>query len=154
MRSITVVVPKLSNVGGGTGNATITGSGVNVRSGAGTDYPVVATAQKGESVTIHETTTVGTTQWGRTDKGWICMDYVSVTGSIGTTGGTGTGASGTATVTGNGLNIRSGAGTDYNIVGSLSKGDNVTILETVTIGTSKWGRINQGWICLDYVRMN
>ena len=82
------------------------------------------------------------------------MDYVSVTGSIGTTGGTGTGASGTATVTGNGLNIRSGAGTDYNIVGSLSKGDNVTILETVTIGTSKWGRINQGWICLDYVRMN
>ena len=139
---------------GGTGNATITGSGVNVRSGAGTDYPVVATAQKGESVTIHETTTVGTTQWGRTDKGWICMDYVSVTGSIGTTGGTGTGASGTATVTGNGLNIRSGAGTDYNIVGSLSKGDNVTILETVTIGTSKWGRIRQGWICLDYVRMN
>lgn len=139
---------------GGTGNATITGNAVNVRSGAGTDYPIVASAKKGETVTIHETATVGTTQWGRTDKGWICMDYVSVTGSIGTSGGTGTAASGTATVTGNGLNIRSGAGTDYNIVGSLSKGDTVTILETVTIGTSKWGRISQGWICLDYVRMN
>lgn len=136
----------------GTGNATITGSAVNVRSGAGTDYPVVATAQKGESVTIHETASVNGTQWGRTDKGWVCMDYVSVTGNIGSTGGAA--ATGTATVTGNGLNIRSGAGTNYTIVGSLSQGQTVNILETVTIGTSQWGRINQGWICLDYVKMN
>lgn len=140
------------NTSTGTGNATITGNAVNVRSGAGTDYPVVASAKKGESVTIHETANVNGTQWGRTDKGWICMDYVSVTGNIGSSNGTAT--TGTATVTGNGLNIRSGAGTNYNIVGSLSQGQTVNILETVTIGTSQWGRISQGWICLDYVKMN
>lgn len=133
--------------GTGSGNAVVSGSGVNIRTGAGTDYPIITTVGRGESLTILETTTEGGRQWGRTAKGWICMDYVTVTGTIGSAGGNGT-------VTGNGLNIRAGAGTDFAIVGSLSQGATVSVLETTTIGASRWGRINEGWICLDYVRMN
>ena len=47
-----------------------------------------------------------------------------------------------------------GAGTSYQIVGSKSAGDVVTILETVTAEGYTWGRIDIGWICMNYVRMN
>lgn len=140
--------------------ATITGSTVNIRSGAGTNNGVVGAYNRGDSVTILETTTVGNTQWGRTDKGWISMDYVSTNGSApagntgSTAGNTTAPAAGTATVTGSGLNIRTGAGTNYESVGVLKQGDVITVLETATVGNSRWGRTDRGWICLDYVRMN
>ena len=85
----------------------------------------------------------------------IALAFIFICGVFGASASAGTYSTGTYVVAvANGVNVRSGAGTNYNIVGSLSKGNTVTILETVTIGTSKWGRINQGWICLDYVRMN
>ena len=40
---------------------------------------MVGSYQKGDVVTILETTSVGTTQWGRTNLGWISMDYVNLT---------------------------------------------------------------------------
>jgi len=49
-----------------------------------------------------------------------------------------------------GLNIRSTPSTSGSVVGSLSKGDKVEVLETKTVGNSVWGRISNGWICLDY----
>ena len=33
----------------------------------------------------------------------------------------------------------------------LYYGDKVTVLETVTVDGVDWGRIEQGWICMDYV---
>lgn len=140
-----------------TGNATVTGSTVNIRSGAGTNYPSVATVTAGQSVTILETTT-GTDgyQWGRTSQGWIRMDFVSLTTgtTIGSTG-TGTTTTGNATITGTAVNIRSGAGTNYPVVGSVSMGQSVSILETTT-GTDgyQWGRTNLGWIRMDFVKTN
>ncbi len=54
-----------------------------------------------------------------------------------------------------GINIRNGAGTNCDVVGSLNKGDKVEILETKTVNGTPWGRIAYGtyggWICLDYV---
>ena len=46
------------------------------------------------------------------------------------------------------LNIRSGPGTSYDIVGSVNKGDVYTIVET----QDNWGKLKSGagWICLDY----
>lgn len=51
-------------------------------------------------------------------------------------------------VTGSGLRIRKGAGTNYEIVGTLRKGTKYTIVET----QSNWGKLKSGagWICLDY----
>ena len=101
-------------------------------------------------MTITEQKTVGGTKWGRTDKGWISLDYVVLDGQTTTPEVTGT----PGTVTGTGLRIRSGAGTNYRIVGTLTIGDKVTILETTTVGSTKWGRMEKGWICLDYVKIN
>lgn len=62
------------------------------------------------------------------------------------------GGSGTSSVTGrvnvDGLSVRSGAGTSNTKVTSLPYGQRVTILEQTTVGGDKWGRIEQGWICL------
>lgn len=52
-----------------------------------------------------------------------------------------------------GVNVRSGAGIGYNIVGKILNGTEVTILEVKLVGTAKWGRVKQGWICMDYVTM-
>ena len=60
----------------------------------------------------------------------------------------------TGTVIGNGLNIRSGAGSDYPAVGTLNYGNRVTILEQKKIGDTTWGKIDRGWISLDYVSLD
>jgi hypothetical protein len=56
------------------------------------------------------------------------------------------------TVTSKTLNIRSGAGTSYEKVGTYKKGDVVTIYEEKKVGTQMWGRTDEGWICTDYVK--
>ena len=108
-------------------------------------------------VTITEQKTVGLTKWGKTDKGWISLDYVVLdqqssddnddddqTGSTEKTG----------TVTASALYIRKGAGTTFAIVDSLPNGSKVTILETTTVNGVQWGRVTTGWICLTYVKMD
>ena len=49
------------------------------------------------------------------------------------------------------LNVRSGPGTDYEIVGGLSKGTAVSVCGTQQGGGRSWGQIGAGWICMDYV---
>ena len=50
-----------------------------------------------------------------------------------------------------GVNVRTGPGTGYGTNGKLLPGTVVEILETKNAG--KWGRVAQGWICMDYVTM-
>jgi uncharacterized protein YgiM (DUF1202 family) len=59
------------------------------------------------------------------------------------------------TVTAGELNIRKGANSGYEKVGTYKKGDRIEILETKTVedGTV-WGRTNLGWVGMGYVRMD
>ena len=66
------------------------------------------------------------------------------------TNGTGTGI---IANTYSGVNVRSGAGIGNAVVGKLLNGTQVEVLEVKTVGTAKWGRVKQGWICMDYVTM-
>lgn len=53
----------------------------------------------------------------------------------------------------NGVNIRKGPGTDYDIVGAIAKGGAYTIVDEKNgKGASKWGKLKSGagWIALDY----
>ena len=52
------------------------------------------------------------------------------------------------------LRVRSGAGTKYSKVGSLSAGTKVSIYETLKVGVQIWGRIDKGWICMTYVKLD
>ena len=50
-----------------------------------------------------------------------------------------------------GVNVRSGPSTGHATKGKLLPGTVVDILETAN--SRKWGRVAQGWICMDYVTM-
>lgn len=139
-----------------TGKVVNAAGSLRIRSKAGTSGTVVGNLYNGDRVEIYEKTTVGSVVWGRISKGWISLDYVQLdsdSSSGGSTGGSTVIGTGTVVNTSS-LRIRSGAGTGYSVVGSLSKGTKVEILEIKTVGSVKWGRITKGWICLDYVKMD
>ena len=153
---------------------------LNVRSGPGTSNKKVARINAGTKVTVFETTVVNGVKWGRISLGWVSMDYIKLSGQdSGTTqqpetpetetpetGNTGTGSAGTGStgttsggqagtiVKASEVRIRAGAGTKYDKVGTLKKGDRVIILETVQAGGATWGRTDQGWVHMYYVQLD
>lgn len=50
-----------------------------------------------------------------------------------------------------GLKIRSGPATSYEEVGRLEPLEKVVVLEIQSDGTREWGRIDSGWVCMDYI---
>ena len=62
----------------GLGIVANTYSGVNIRTGAGTGYAAVGKYLNGTAVEILEITSTATSKWGRTEKGWVCMDYITM----------------------------------------------------------------------------
>lgn len=124
--------------------------GLNVRNGPGTSYEKVGRLSEGERVIIYETQYSGASEWGRIEAGWICMDYVEVAGQhVDDT----TSVCMTVCVkpSAGELKIRSGPGSSYNEVGRLQSGEYATVTELQQNGYSQWGRIEIGWICMDYV---
>ena len=117
---------------------------LNVRSNAGTSYNSVSSYGYLTRVEIVEEKDVDGTTWGRTKDGWISLDYVYIDGTRGDDQATGT-------VTGSAVNVRSGPGTRYTVVGSVSKGDELDILAQYKIGNTTWGCIKSGWVSMDYV---
>lgn len=143
-----------NNTNTNTGNSNITSNGsttvqfkgvvkaseLNIRSSASTSGTRLGSYSYGDRVVFYEKSG----NWGRTEKGWISLDYVYQDGTTGSKTATGT-------VTGSGLRIRSGPGTKYDTVGSLNKGDKVSILEQFTYDGTTWGCTKSGWISMDYV---
>lgn len=58
------------------------------------------------------------------------------------------------TITAGELNIREEPGSKYDSVGTYHNGDRIEILETKTVDDTLWGRTNQGWVGMGYVRMD
>lgn len=140
----------------GTGNGTVLASTLNVRESADGNAKVVDVYKKGDKINVLETKN----GWGRTNKGWVSMTYVSLTGTVtdnSTTGGT---TNNTTTnekvidrglVTGSTLNVRAAAGTDSKSVATYSYLTRVEFYEKQNVNGTTWGRTKDGWISLDYV---
>lgn len=135
---------------------TVTASELIVRDGPGKNYNKVSSVTRGQTVQILDQTTVNGTVWGNIANGWICMDYVNVNGSVGGTisGSTSGNGIGTATVTGNGLFIREGAGTSYKAIGAMAYGESAVVYERMQAEGYTWGRTDRGWICLNYTNFS
>ena len=122
----------------------VTASSLNIRAEAGTNGRWLGYYVRGTKVIILERKTVGTMEWGRTDKGWISLQYVKFEEPAP--------EAVIKTVTADVLRVRSGPGTSYDVAARLNRGTKVTILETKTVGSMLWGRITNGWISMDYVK--
>ena len=133
----TVIVPSMAaDVGTVTSD-----TGLNLRSEASTDAAVLATLDHGTQVDVLSTSDDGTwhkvTYNGMT--GYMSGDYLQVTEE-----------QLYGQVMDGPLNIRSGPGTEYGTVGSLSTGAIVEIEELVG-GYGGWYKIEQGYVSSDYV---
>ena len=160
---------------------TVTGTvkasgGLALREGPGFGYARIRYIDDGTKVTILEQKTVGNMTWGRISEGWISMTYVvldkaetkpepttpettvpETTAPAETTPEASQGEQTTQTGTVNarsGLSVRSGAGTTYAVKQYLSNGTKVTITEVKVTNGTKWGKISNGWICMDYVTLD
>lgn len=151
-------------------SGTVSGSNVNVRSGAGTGYSIVGRKNSGDVITVYERKTSGGLNWGRIgDNQWICLAYVRLENAGGTetpqpgsesnssVSGDGTSAvqdTGTVSST-TGLNVRSGPGTGYTRIKTLSPGTVVSLYEYRTVDGVRWGRIQASqWVCMTYVQLS
>lgn len=126
---------------------------LRIRAGAGTKYDKVGSLAVGTQVKIHEIVTAGTQLWGRISNGWICLTYVQLDSEDSGSSNPGSGETGTV-YNCTGLNVRAGAGTKHAKVGRLARGTKVEILETTEAGGQTWGRIDQGWVCMDYIKLS
>lgn len=153
--------------------ATVVGTdNANVREYNAATYGKIGTLSRGVTVAVWEEEDgwykVDSNRNGKYDyegDGWVSGQYLNVfksSESTGSNGGSGsTGSSGSTVETGmgiiantyTGVNVRTGAGTGYAAKGKILAGSSVEILEVKTVGSSKWGRVTQGWICMDYVTM-
>ncbi|HIT31970.1 MAG TPA: SH3 domain-containing protein [Candidatus Enterenecus stercoripullorum] len=117
--------------------AVVTDGPLNVRAGAGTSYDRVGTLQKGDIVTVTDQSTEG---WygvtcGDID-GYVSSEYISFDLDAVEDEAPETGADNSVdaepqqgVVTADVLNVRSGAGTSYDRVGVLKKGNVVTVTD-------------------------
>ena len=71
-----VQVEPTTSVEGATVKTVVTDT-LRIRSGAGTDQKHIGNYYRGNTVVILEQATVNSVNWGRTDLGWICLDYVA-----------------------------------------------------------------------------
>jgi uncharacterized protein YgiM (DUF1202 family) len=126
---------------------TVTGDYLRIRAGAGTSHEVLDFLMIGDRVEILEQKTVNGMTWGRTEDGWISLDYVDLDRQESNEPS----ESWMARVIADCLRIRSGAGLDHEIVGFLYYGAKVEIFEEATVEGMTWGRTEDGWISLDYV---
>ena len=149
---------------------TVTASQLNIRKEASGDSERIGSYIKGDQVEILETKTVDGTTWGRTSKGWISMKYVKLEGAkeddntdVPTNPNPNKGddkttssevvSNGKTTVLGyavidyGSLNVRTGPGTNYDKVDSVTRGQRFGYYQT----SGSWIRIKDGWISKNYV---
>jgi len=151
---------------------TVTGDIVNIRKGAGTNYGKLTTARKGATFLATGSTkdssgTVWYTMNFNGQTGYIISTYVKVTSESSTTTTTTTtaqGGSSTAaqaqklTVTGDVVNVRKGAGTNYGKLTTVKRGATYTVSGTATDSSGKvWYKIpvgsTTGYIISTYVKV-
>ena len=131
-------------------SGTVTANELNIRSGPDTTYDKVGKYVKGDKVTI----TITKDGWGKTDKGWVSMKYVTLDTTTSSSSSNKNESSsekvsngsttvlGTVKITHEALNVRTGPGNTYDVVKYVTQGNSYSYYEK----SGDWVRINDGWI--------
>lgn len=118
------------------GSTMVVTANVNVRSGPGTNYSKLGELGKGDTVTkVGATGNWTIINWGSYGTAYVSSSYLATTGSSGSSGSSTSGGT-TMMATAN-VNVRTGPGTNYSILGSLAKG--ATVTKTGTSGN--WTKV-------------
>ncbi|MCI5652138.1 MAG: SH3 domain-containing protein [Ruminococcus bromii] len=122
-------------------------SGLNVRKGPDTSYSVLRALQNGTKVTV----TKEQNGWGYIGDGWISLEWVKKIADVAVPAF----EPYLFRITCDVLNIRSGPGTNYPVIGQIKDKKRYTIVEERTgPGSAKgWGRLKAGgWVARDWIK--
>ena len=134
-----------------TTTATVNADVLNVRSGKGTDTSIVGTIRNGETVTVLDNSDATWVKIKTSSglEGYVHRDYLN----FGSNAGGGSSTVKYAQVTADVLNVRSGMGTEYSKISSVSYGEIVEVLDDSNAG---WAKIKtssglEGYVSKDYL---
>lgn len=137
-------------------------NGLNLRKEANTSSSIIKAFPQNTSLKIYEIKN----NWGRTDGGWVCLDYTDSSNNTNTSSKYSTGR---YEVNCDVLTVRKGPGTNYDWLrysqltsnaqkqiyeksGSKPNGLCKGVQCDVSQVSGNWGKIPSGWICLDYCK--
>lgn len=124
----------------------VTANSVRVRTGPGTSHSVLGALNKGDTVEILKSEA----NWYQVNssfgKGWISKDYLQTEKET-TTGGN------IGTITATSLNVRSTPSTQGQSLGSLKKGEQITVLSHHNGWIEITFKNQQAWISSEYVKL-
>lgn len=143
-------------------------AGLNCRKKATINSDIVTAYAKETSLKIYEVDG----NWGRTDEGWICLDYTDYKKSTSSTSSSSSSkkyTTGRYEVTAKVLTVREGPGTNYDWkkYSELTSNAQKQVLQKcgykpnglykgvqcdVSEVKNNWGKIPSGWICLDFCK--
>lgn len=139
---------------GSFGSGTVTGNAVRIRSGPDTSYSILGTKDKGAQLSV----TGVSDNWYKVSyngsAGYISSSYLKLgSGSSESSGGTSVSAlSGTGTISGDYVRMRSGPATTYSILGTYNSG---TVM-TVTGESGDWYQVSyngtSGYVYKTYLK--
>lgn len=116
---------------------------VNVRSGPGTDNGIVSKAYRNDLLLITETEEdANKLKWGKYDKGWICMDYVT------------TDLFGVEVLVIQDKTQEMGMPGEGGLINEHNYGDWFTVRATQVIEGVIWGKVGDGWIDLSRTKLS
>ena len=135
---------------------------LNVRENPGPQSKLVTTLVNGSRFSIFQTKMYNGVQWGRMEKGWVCMTYVKLDGDVVLKNdapapeaqpeapvGLGQGRVANCSTH---VNVRANATPQSALQGSFPLGTVIDLLEKTTNGGHDWFRTTKGWVCGDYVQ--
>ncbi|UPM53622.1 C40 family peptidase [Gottfriedia acidiceleris] len=128
-----------------------TGNGVRVRSGAGTSYQILGSVNKNQKLDVISLSNGWYKIKFNGSIGYISASYVGKVTESNNSINSQVISSGKYISTGNGVHIRSGAGTSYQILGSVNKNQRLDVISV----SNGWYKINYngvtGYISSSYV---
>ncbi|WP_246140834.1 SH3 domain-containing protein [Bacillus marasmi] len=149
----TTLHPIKTSVAAATSTVTIISNQTNVREGPGLSYKKVAQVDSGEKFSvIKESGDWIQIDLSKNKKGWVA-NWVVKTDQKQSSGSSNLSKGSNAQVTTDGLRVRSGPGTNYKVLDTLSNGTTVEITST----SADWVKVSysggQGWVSKQYIKV-
>ncbi len=123
----------------------VTASVLNVRKGAGTDFEVVAQLEKWTEVVVLSTVNGWYNISFHGGSGWVSSEYITFEETN----------IGTGVITGSVVNVRSGPGTEYEVLTTVKKSERVKAISR----SGEWFKISTsggtvGWVLGEYIDLS
>ena len=122
---------------------------LNVREGPSVNTKIVKKLHINDEVTIREGIVLDSVQWAHIEEGWVCLDYLKVSGPVPAPQGKEPGGMPGVIYHTDTVNVRSEPRGGAEKVSQLNRNDVVVIYEI----QKGWGRMDLGWVSMDYVQL-